>query len=142
MTNSYLDDNANTVFDQAMIAELAAFGREENIDVGDVLYRAGDPAPDFYVILDGEVTIVRPGDSEVQVARWGRGAFLGELNLLTGQYALMNARVTQPGRVLHIEHSTFRQLMSTKPEFSDIVFRAYLARRSILRAGDGSSAIR
>src|SRR5205085_10598060 len=105
-------------------------------------YRAGDPSPEFFVVLDGEVAVVRPGDTEITVASWGPGAFLGELNLVTGQRALMTARVTRSGRVLHIDHATFRQLMSTKPDFSDVVFRALLARRAILRAGDGASAIR
>ncbi len=37
---------------------------------------------------------------------------------------------------------TLRQLMSTRPDFSDVVFRALVARREILRAGEGAGAIR
>src|SRR5262249_5861282 len=97
---------------------------------------------DFFVVLEGEVTIVLPGDIEVRVAAFGAGQFPGELNLLMGQHPLMDARVTQRGRVLRIDHVTFRRLMSTKPDFSDIAFRAFFGRRTVVRKGDGASAIR
>jgi thioredoxin reductase (NADPH) len=112
------------------------------LSAGTVLYESGSEPRDFFVVLDGEVEVVRPGDDEVRVARWGPGGFLGELNLLTGQRPLFTARMVTDGRVLAVELETFHRLMSTHPDFSDVVFRAFLARRGVLRAGDGASAIR
>src|SRR6185295_6533757 len=54
----------------------------------------------------------------------------------------LTARVTTPGRVLAIDLAVFRRLMSSKPDFSDTVFRAFVARRELLRAGEGAVAIR
>jgi thioredoxin reductase (NADPH) len=142
MTVADFLDPAYATFDDAMIAELSEFGEIGAYAAGDTLYRAGDESPDFFVVLDGEIEVVRPGEDEVRVVSWGPRGFLGELNLITGQRALMTARVTMPSRLLRIRLTTLRQLMSTKPEFSDIVFRAFLARRAILRTGDGASAIR
>jgi thioredoxin reductase (NADPH) len=142
MTVAQSSDPAYAILDAAMLAELLELGEQEARDTGEILYPAGDESPDFFIVLEGEVEVVRPGDEEVRVAAWGPGAFLGELNLITGQRALMTSRVTTPSRVLRIPHAKFRQLMSTKPDFSDIVFRAFLARRLILRTGDGASAIR
>jgi len=48
------------VLDAAAIAELAQFGTERDVDFGEVLFRAGDDAGDFTVILAGDVEIVRP----------------------------------------------------------------------------------
>ena len=68
---------------------LRSSATERAVEVGDVLFRAGDATYDFFVILEGEVEIVRTDSSE----RGGRrghtrpGRFLGELNLLTGQRA-------------------------------------------------------
>jgi thioredoxin reductase (NADPH) len=122
--------------------ELAPFGTERAVDAGEVLYRAGDEGYDFIVILDGEVEIVRsePG-GDVPVALHGDGRFLGELNLLTGQRAYLTARVTKPGRILSIEHDAFRRMMSSKPQLSDVIFRAFVARREFLRAGEGAGAV-
>ena len=66
--------------------ELAEFGEERAVEVGDVLFRAGDDSYDFFVMLEGEVEIVRPDPRATSlITTHGAGRFLGELNLLTGQ---------------------------------------------------------
>jgi thioredoxin reductase (NADPH) len=129
--------------DARTLAELEAVGEVRTVAAGDILYRAGDPTPDFIVVLEGEAQIVRIDDTgEVVVATHGEHRFLGELNLLTGQRAYLTARISKPGRVLVVPLATFRQLMSSKPDFSDTIFRALIARRQILRAGEAAGAIR
>ncbi len=130
-------------FDDATLAELERFGEVRQVARGDLLYRAGGPTPDFFVVLEGEAEIVRMDDTgEVVVATHGERRFLGELNLLTGQRAFLSARISKPGRVLVIDLATLRQLMSTRPDFSDTIFRALVARREILRSGEGAATIR
>jgi thioredoxin reductase (NADPH) len=129
--------------DEQTLADLMPFGSVRPVESGEVLYRAGEPTPDFFVVLEGEVEIVRQDEgSDLVVTAHGPGRFLGELNLLTGQRAFLTARASQAGRVLAIELATFRELMSTRPDFSDTVFRAFVARREILRSGEGAGAIR
>jgi len=143
MSETDRNDVAWTRLDGPMLEELKSFGEIREVARGDILYRAGDPTPDFFVVLEGEAEIVRLDDSdEFVVATHGEHRFLGELNLLTGQSAFLTARISQPGRVLVVPLATFRQLMSTRPDFSDTVFRALVARREILRAGEGAGAIR
>ena len=80
---------ANVVLDPAMLEEAAAFGDERSTTGGEVLYRAGDAGPAFYVVLDGEIEVLRgDGPDATRVATWGRGGFVGELNLVTGQRLL------------------------------------------------------
>ncbi len=135
-------DVAWPTLDAATIEDLEQFGEVRAVEPGAILYRAGD-TPDFFVVLEGAVEIVRLDDvGEIVVAKHTAGRFVGELNLLTGQRAYLTARVAEPGRVLAIELATLRQLMSTRPDFSDSVFRAFLARREILWAGGGAGAIR
>ncbi len=129
--------------DEATIEDLIPLGIVRAVAPGDVLYRAGEPTPDFIVILEGEVEIVRPGDAgDVVLAAHGAMRFIGELGLLIGQRAFLTARVSQPGRVLAIDLDTLRELMSRKPDLSDTIFRALVARREVLRAGAGAEAIR
>ncbi|MCU1352769.1 MAG: hypothetical protein JWM05_1978 [Acidimicrobiales bacterium] len=126
----------------AMLADVAAVGSERVVEPGDVLYRAGDGTPPFIVILEGEVEVIRAdGVAEVIVATRGPHSFLGELNLLTGQRVYLTSRVSRPGRVLVVEPDDFRRLMSTRPELSDTIFRAFMARRELLRSGEGAGAI-
>ena len=92
-----LDASSATLSD-AELAELAPFGTERAVAAGDVLYRAGDDEYDFFVVLEGEVEIVRRGpDGDVVVVDARPGRFLGELNFLTGQRAYLTARVTEAG---------------------------------------------
>jgi thioredoxin reductase (NADPH) len=130
--------------DDAELEELLPFGTERWVERGEILYRAGEPTPDFIVILEGEAEVIRHDDvaGDVVVVTQGPHRFLGELNLLTGQRAYLTARMSKPGRVLVIELATLRQLMSTKPDFSDTVFRTFVARREMLRSGEGAGAIR
>jgi len=137
------DDPATPPLDAQALAELAAFGEEQVVEVGDVLYRAGDPSYDFFVVLDGRAVVVRPGlDGDSVIATFDAGGFLGELNLVTGQRPYLTARVTEPGRVLRVRREDFRRLMRLKPELADPIFTALSARRERLRLGDGAQAIR
>ena len=48
--------------------------------------------------------------------------------------------MTRPGRVLRIRIPEFRRMMSEKVELADVIFRALMARRELLRAGEGARA--
>ncbi|MGH9024673.1 MAG: FAD-dependent oxidoreductase [Acidimicrobiia bacterium] len=138
-----LGDVAAPFLDDRALAELAEFGEERPIAVGDVLFRAGDQFYDFVVILEGEVEVVRSEqDHETLIVVHGSGRFLGELNLLTGQRVYLTARVSKPGRILAIPPDRFRELLSSKPDIADVIFRALVARRERLRTGVARDIVR
>jgi thioredoxin reductase (NADPH) len=131
------------VLDAAALAELAPVGEERVVELGDVLFRAGDETYSFFVVLEGTVDIIRPDrEGETLITTHLPGRFLGELNMLTGQRLYLTARVSQRGRVLAIPADEFRRLMSSKPDLADLIFSAFVARREILRAGEGAGALR
>jgi thioredoxin reductase (NADPH) len=108
-----------------------------------LLFQAGEASYDLFVVLEGEVQVVRPsGADEVLVAEFGPSSFIGELTLLTGQRRFLTGRVSRPGRVLVIAQAELRRLMSVRPALSEIIFNALLARRESLRSGEGAQAIR
>jgi thioredoxin reductase (NADPH) len=124
-------------------AETASFGSERPTVPGELLFGAGDASQELFVVLDGEVEVVRrDGTDEVVVAAFTAGGFIGELGLLTGQRRFLSARVTRAGRVLVIPQPEFRRLMSLRPKLAEVIFAALAARREILRAGPGAQAIR
>src|SRR6185295_13662017 len=91
----------------------------------------------------GEAQIERTDtEGEVLIATHGVGRFLGELSLLTGQRAWLTARVSQAGRILAISPESFRRLMTTRPELADPIFSTLVARRELLRTGEGAKAVR
>jgi len=143
MTDTRAAEAAWVTFDEPMLEELRRHGEVKEVGRGEVLYRAGDDTPSFYTVLEGEAEIVREEDGgDVVVARHGPARFLGELNLFTGQRAFLTARMSRAGRVLEIDLPTFRRLIDTDSRFSDTVFRSFVARRELLRTGEGAGAIR
>jgi thioredoxin reductase (NADPH) len=137
------DEDAFPVLSASELADMAAFGVEQPTDVGELLFRAGDASYDLFVVLEGEAEVGRFDDAEsFVIATYGPGGFIGELNLLTGQRRSVSCRVTVAGRVLVIAEAEFRRLMSVRPTLAGTIFNALVARRELLRSGDGARAIR
>ena len=140
-----LPDEAAPVLTDDQIEDLHEFGEERDVEQGEFLYRVGDREYAFIVILDGTIEVVREGvdgrQEEVIVVHADH-RFLGELNLLTGQRVYLSARAGSPGRILEIPPAEFRRLMGEKPELADIIFRALVARRELLRQGPGADTVR
>jgi thioredoxin reductase (NADPH) len=136
------DDAAAPTLSDAELAVLLPFGAIRTVGAGDVLYRAGEPSSDFFVIVDGEVEVVRPDSDRDVVVVHGPGRFLGELNLLTGQRPYLTARVRRSGRVLVIPRTEFHRVMSSKPDLADLIFNALTARRAYLREREAARALR
>jgi|HubBroStandDraft_2_1064218.scaffolds.fasta_scaffold00318_16 thioredoxin reductase (NADPH) len=131
------------VLSTAQLADMASFGSERQTEAGELLFEAGEASYDLFVVLEGEAEVVRSsGSDEVPITTFGPGGFIGELTLLTGQRRYLSGRVSAPGRVLTIEQDEFRRLMSLRPALAETIFSALVARREILRSGQGAQAIR
>jgi len=138
-----LSDAASPTLGADVLAEFARYGEEVAIHDGEVLFRAGDEPRDFFVVLEGSVDIIRPElhGADVLITTHTAGRFLGELNMLTGQRLVLTARVRDAGRVLRVPLADFRHVMSSKPDLADVIFSALVARREVLRSGEGARAV-
>jgi thioredoxin reductase (NADPH) len=107
------DSEAYPRLDDRQIARLLPEGQRRATTVGDVLFRAGDPRCDFFVVLEGRVAVVEgygtPEEREVAVL--ARGHFLGELNLLVGQTVLLTGVVREAGEVLAVPVGHLRRIV-------------------------------
>jgi len=114
-------------------ARLLAVGSVRKVESGEVLFREGDAGYDFFLVESGAVTIVQGyGHENRIIAVHGRHRFLGEINLLTGSPPYLSAVVRDPGEVVQVSAEQLRKLVSGDEELSNIILRAYLARREIL----------
>ena len=114
-------------------ARLRAAGEVRTVSPGDVLFGDGDADYPFFVIESGAVAIVQGyGRENRVVAVHGAHRFLGELNLLTGAPAYLSGVVRDAGEVIEVPAARLRKLVSEDEDLSNLILRAYLARRSIL----------
>ncbi len=118
---------------------LKRYGLSKKTEVGDVLFRAGDTNNDFIVILEGEVEVVDDFAGEARtIGVFPAGRFLGELNMLTGQAMYLTAVVREAGEVLAIPREKLKEVVTEEPNLSDVILKAFLARRSyMMRTGLG-----
>jgi thioredoxin reductase (NADPH) len=113
------------------IEVLRRYGQTKKTAAGQVLFRAGDTSNDFIVVLEGEVEVVDDFAGEARtmgVMRAGR--FVGDLNMLTGQAIYLSAVVREGGEVLAIPRERLKEVVTEEPNLSDIILKAFLARRS------------
>jgi thioredoxin reductase (NADPH) len=118
---------------------LRRYGETRKTEVGDILFRAGDTSNDFIVVLEGEVEVIDDFAGEARtIGVFLAGRFPGELNMLTGQAMYLTAVVRKGGEVLAIPREQLKEVVTEEPNLSDIILKAFLARRSyLMRAGVG-----
>ncbi|MDF3289855.1 FAD-dependent oxidoreductase [Streptomyces silvisoli] len=120
------------------IEVLAACGDKRKVEAGEVLFREGQVCTEFIVVLSGKVAILEGYGVDERVLRiHGPRRFLGELALLEGQAAFFTAVVVESGTVLVVDAGELRALLASEPALGDLIFRAYLLRRSEL-VGQGT----
>src|SRR5215204_2611608 len=121
------------------IEVLSRYGETRKTEVGQVLYRAGDTSNDFFVVLEGEVEVIDDFAGEARtIGVFLAGRFLTELNMLTGQALYLTAVVREGGEVLAISREQLKEVVTEEPNLSDIILKAFLARRSyLMRTGVG-----
>ena len=138
------DSDAFPVFDEDQLTRLRRYGTPAQVDVGEVLFRAGQLTYDFVVLESAAAETVREASAdlgEAVLARHGPRQFLGELNLLTGQAAYLSTRVIGAGAIIRVTPARFRELLDRDTELSDFILRALLARRQRLRIGEAARSV-
>ncbi len=124
---------------QAQITRIAAYGRTRSVQTGDVLIEQGDTSMPFFVVITGEVEIVRPfGAHETLITIHGNGQFTGDVNMLSGRRSLFRARASKPSEVIELDHKDLLRVVQNDAELSDILMRAFILRRvELIAAGVG-----
>jgi cAMP-dependent protein kinase regulator len=79
---------------------------------GDVIIREGDSGDDFFIILEGTVSVskVREGE-EVELTRLGRSEFFGEIALLENQPRLATVRAVGNVKLARLDRQSFTRLL-------------------------------
>ena len=118
------------------IRRIAPHGRRRAVATGEVLVNAGQTDVPFFVVVSGEIEVLRPsGGVETLIVTHHPGQFTGEANMLTGRRALAQLRVGVAGEVIEVDRAQLLAIVQTDAELSEILMRAFLLRRSELIAG-------
>lgn len=124
-------------------AQVAAHGHTRPTRPGQVLYDIGHASAPFFLVTEGEIEIVQPSaDATVLLRSLRPGQFTGEINLLSGRPALVQARVSEAGEVVELDNARLLSLVQTNSELSEILMRAFILRRvELLSQGLGNVVV-
>jgi thioredoxin reductase (NADPH) len=123
----------------AQISRIAPHGHTRPMQRGEVIVEQGDRNVPFFVVVSGELEIVRPsGDVETLIAAFGPGQFIGEVNNLSGRPAVVRVRATKQGELIELDRQHMLSLLQTDADLGEIMMRAFLLRRvELVSAGVG-----
>jgi thioredoxin reductase (NADPH) len=123
----------------AQIRRIAPHGHIRKTERGEVLYEQGVSAAPFFVVISGELEVVRPsGSVETLVTVHRSGQFTGEVGTLSGRRTMFRVRVTKTGKVLELDRQHMLTLVQTDAELGEVLMRAFILRRvELIAAGVG-----
>jgi len=116
------------------ITLLAPYGERKHIPRAIELFREGDRDCGLFVVLDGLVRVLHhdgPTGAAQVIAVHGRGRFVGDLSMLTGQAVYVTAVAQTDVEVLEIRYDRLRESVTQNPTLGDLILRAFILRRGI-----------
>jgi thioredoxin reductase (NADPH) len=123
----------------AQLSRIATRGHVRSMDEGEVLYEQGRKTVPFFVVISGELEVVRPSiPVETLITNYESGQFTGEVGTLSGRRSLFRVRATKPGKVIELDRQQMLGLVQTDAELGEIIMRAFILRRvELIAAGVG-----
>ena len=108
-------------------------------EAGDYIYRKGDIAQEFYVVIAGEVEVLQVHEgSESRVATLGIGEYFGEMSLLRDAPHSSSVRAKTGAELLVMTGEDFLALASSSSLFGDLL-QAVVQERDTLNMANESA---
>src|ERR1700747_1184204 len=129
---------------EAQMQRLVSHGTARSVRPSEVLVELGDKEIPVFLVISGELEIVRPSltTQETLIRVVGPRQFTGEINTLSGRRAFARIRAREHSEVIQIALPIFVALVQTDAELSDIVMGAFISRRvELLAQGLGDATL-
>jgi thioredoxin reductase (NADPH) len=124
-----------TAFPRLNSAELALvkpLARPCDYADGDIIFRAGQPEIDLYVVESGRMEIRNPSHGDRVIAVHEPGQFSGDIDILTGRPVIVTAAAKGPTRLLCVPNGQLRALLNRVPSLGEKMILAFTRRRELL----------
>jgi len=98
----------------AELEVIAAIVQAKQFAAGGELFREGDPGDGLYLVVAGEVEVLKRGPAgEHSLAKLGEGGVLGEMSLVTSDTRSATGRAIAQTTALHLPVREFRALLDS-----------------------------
>jgi len=126
--------------DPSMVRRIAAYGQEEYVQAGTMLFERGQRGVDFFLVLDGLVEVFTPDKhGAIHVfTMYSARQFSGEMNMFNRRAVMASARTAMDCHILRVRADDFRRMVAAEADISEIIMRAFILRRvGLIRMGYG-----
>jgi thioredoxin reductase (NADPH) len=137
-------DQRFLALDPAEIERVRRFGEVRSYAAGETLFKVGEEGHGLYVVLTGNVDLIRHLESGALKTfhTHGPGSVMGEMAQLVGRPALVDGRAQGPVEALTILPDRVRALIVAETELGDRIMHALMLRRvSMIEMGTGGPVI-
>ncbi len=117
--------------DSDLVRHLIDCGKLVHRNAGEAVFHEKDPGTSLYLILSGEVAVVREAHGaqpRSELARLRAGAFFGEMALLTNTPRSATVSAQKPSDFLEISRKSVRDLIDRDPRILKLLMRFFRAR--------------
>lgn len=126
---------------EADFRRLCEIAEPVDLAAGDQLFAEGSPGKRAYVIMEGEIEIVKQsGNREVLLAIRPAGEVIGEMALLEQAPRMASVRAHTDARLLAIHHDELEKILNTSPSAARAMLTTMVARlrntEAMLRESD------
>lgn len=112
---------------------IRANATRETHKAGDVVFKAGDAAIDFFVVESGELEILNPTAGNKRIVVHKASEFAGDIDLLTRRPVIVTAIAKTDGTVLlRVPNDHFRRVLHAIPKLGERLISAFSQRRQLL----------
>ena len=114
------------------VRKIAGLTREARFSPGTSIVRKGERGDDFFVILEGEASIVR--GSGLPAIRIGPGAYFGEMSLIDGGERSATVVAKTDMLCLRLSRPPFLKMLRSEPEITLSLLREFTSRLREMQA--------
>ncbi|MEO0460997.1 MAG: FAD-dependent oxidoreductase [Myxococcota bacterium] len=124
-------DEMQPKLDEETLSWVREHGATRSVDGDAVLFDVGDQQTHFICVLSGKLAIQVDGcDGLTTIVEHGRGQFTGEIDMFSNRRAVVRARCVEAGEMVFVGRDDFRRMLARNAEFSELVMRAFILRRT------------
>ena len=123
------------------LQDLALLMKLKKYPADNILVEAGTVGTHFYVVLSGEVTVVREDNGVI--AELGQGDIFGEMSLLSGELTSSSVHSKTAVELASLKAIDFKRVLSIYPVLQVFFYRVLVERvqKNTLRAGNITSGM-
>jgi putative peptide zinc metalloprotease protein len=118
---------------RAELRRIAVHLRTEEVEAGQLIVRQGARGDRFYVLVEGQVRVVRiaADEREERLATLGPGDYFGEAALVANVPRTATVVAETPGRLLSLDAGHFRRWLASRVDVDEAVHRTVAEREQL-----------